>query len=185
MRSVCLCASACPVCVPAPPGVFLPGFIIHMNVRRSAVHLFGVIQTPSENASRAMETMDEAKPLVFNGDEYSLSVSKAGKNKSGSQKYCILLHSTSSASRRQVYTSVDRSLLTRVVAAATSTAAQRSFRGRAPYPFAKSSSLLHALKRTIDDTRQELSRERPQSSTDPSQLQQARVAHRPLPPPPP
>ena len=24
MRSVCLCASACPVCVPAPPGVFLP-----------------------------------------------------------------------------------------------------------------------------------------------------------------
>ena len=25
MRSVCLCASACPVCVPAPPGVFLPG----------------------------------------------------------------------------------------------------------------------------------------------------------------
>ena len=132
-----------------------------------------------------METIDEAKPLVFNGDEYSLSVSKAGKNKSGSQKYCILLHSTSSASRRQVYTSVDRSLLTRVVAAATSTAAQRSFRGRAPYPFAKSSSLLHALKRVIDDTRQELSRERPQSSTDPSQLQQARVAHRPKPPPPP
>ena len=162
-----------------------PGFIIHMNVRRSAVHLFGVIQTPSENASRAMETMDEAKPLVYNGDEYSLSVSKAGKNKSDSQKYCILLRSTSSASRRQVYTSVDRSLLTRVVAAATSTAAQRSFRGRAPYPFAKSSSLLHALKRMIDDTRQELSRERPQSSTDPSQLQQARVAHRPLPPPPP
>ena len=138
-----------------------------------------------KTASRAMETMDDAKPLVYNGDEYSLSVSKAGKNKSGSQKYCILLHSTSSARRRQVYTSVDHSLLTRVMAAATSAAAQRSFRGRAPYPFAKSSSLLGALTRMIDDTRQELARERPQSSTDPSQLQQARVAHRPKPPPPP
>ena len=153
-----------------------------------------------------METMDDAKPLVYNGDEYSLSVSKAGKNKSGSQKHCILLHSTSSARRRQVYTSVDHSLLTRVAAAATSAVAQRSFRGRAPDPFAKSSSLLGALKRMIDDTRQELARERPQSgalkrmiddtrqelarerpqsSTDPSQLQQARVAHRPKPPPPP
>jgi hypothetical protein len=127
-----------------------------------------------------METMDDAKPLVYNGDEYSLSVSKAGKNKSGSQKYCILLHSTPSARRRQVYTSVDHSLLTRVVAAATSAVAQRSFRGRAPDPFA---SLRGALKRVIDDTRQELARERPQSSTDPSQLQQASVAHRPKPPP--
>ena len=76
-----------------------------------------------------------------------MSATELGKNKSGSQKYCILLNSTSSASRRQVATIVDRSLLTRVVAAATSTVAQRSFRGRAPDAFAKSSSLLRALKR--------------------------------------
>ena len=129
---------------------------------------------------------DDAKPLplVFNGDKYSLSVSKAGKNKSKSQQYCILLNSTSSASRRQVATSVDRDLLTRVVAKATSKAAQRSFRGRAPDAFAHSSSLLRALKQILDDTRQEVARERPQSSTDPSQIQ-ARVARRPKPPPPP
>jgi hypothetical protein len=37
-----------------------------------------------------------------------MSATELGKNKSGSQKYCILLNSTSSASRRQVATSVDR-----------------------------------------------------------------------------
>ena len=156
-----------------------------MNVHEVQSTCLVLDSGPSENASCAMETMDDAEPLVYNGDEYSLSVSKAGKNKSGSQKYCILLHSTRSARRRQVYTSVDHDLLTRVAAGATSAVAQRSFRGRAPDPFAKSSSLLGALKRMIDDTRQELARERPQSSTDPSQLQQARVAHRPKPPPPP
>ena len=156
-----------------------------MNVHEVQSTCLVLDRAPSENASRAMESMDDAKPLVYNGDEYSLSVSKAGKNKSGSQKYCILLHSTRTPRRRQVYTSVDHDLLTRVVAGATSAVAQRSYRGRAPDPFAKSSSLLGALKRMIDDTRQEMARERPQSSTDPSQLQQARVAHRPKPPPPP
>jgi hypothetical protein len=38
VRSVCLCASACPVCVPAPPGVFLPVSMGEENVVRVTVN---------------------------------------------------------------------------------------------------------------------------------------------------
>lgn len=85
-------------------------------------------------------------------------MSKAGRNKSGSQQHCILLKSTSSRSRLQVATSVNLKLLTRVVAKATSKAAQRSFRGQAQDAF-ESSSLFTALNRVLDDTHQELARE--------------------------
>ena len=50
-----------------------------MNVHEVQSTCLVLDRAPSENASRAM---DNAKPLVYNGDEYSLSVSKAGSNKS-------------------------------------------------------------------------------------------------------
>jgi hypothetical protein len=142
------------------------------------VHLFpyhteNSVQNP---ASRAMDDDDDdAKPLLYNGDQYSLIVSKAGKNKSGSQQHGMLLKRKSPASRLLVATSVDHELLRRVVAKATSTVAQTSFRGRAQDAFASSSSLLITLKRMINDTRQELARERLESATDPLHIQ-ARLA---------
>ena len=68
---------------------------------------------------------DAARILYYNGDAITLCVTKNGMNKSSPQQHCILLNSSRPTRRLQWVPLVDLELLTRVVAKATSTAAQR------------------------------------------------------------
>ena len=66
MRSVCLCASACPVCVPAPPGVFLP-----VKRHRGSLYRYATLEgraggpeiAEKNQSSRTDEQYDSTYPL--------------------------------------------------------------------------------------------------------------------------
>ena len=87
MRSLCLCASACPVCVPAPPGVFLPErfstetyWTRTCNFRPFSPGIGYSERCAARKRSAGMESMLESSPYLDVQAESNESVNRQLQN---------------------------------------------------------------------------------------------------------